>query len=820
MFSPFPLFHSAALGIILACNIYAEMTIVLPPPAPLTADLCDLIHTHASLNGTCLPPSIFVDIAHNPDYMDRLQKLDFVCYGGGPLPKGVGDRIAASGKPLLNYIGATETNLLPTEVLDPEDWEYIKYSPFLGHEFREVGDGLSELVIVRNQSLSHFQAVFSTFPDLEEYPMKDTCERHPAKPDLWRFTGRTDDIIVFSNGEKFNPLVMEGMIMDHPAVKSALVTGTGRFQTALLVEPAATANTSAGLFIDEIWPTVQKANRLCATQGSIAKEFILVTNPEKPMLRAGKGTVQRKSTLQLYGTELDILYTADASSAIDGHVPHVDLNNRAEIAVTLRTMVCEILSTDHIDDHQDLFQLGMNSLQVLSLTKRINGFLRSYEKSITSATIFASACVTNLAEALEKLGLDTNQPSKRLPEASEKYKEMDILLERYTPRLANRQRLATRVVVLTGSTGSLGSYLLANLIADTTVRKIYCLNRSPGSSQRQERSQNEKGLAKDFEKVRFLEWNPSQSHLGLDQTTEYEPLLEGTTDIIHNAWEVNFNLSLRSFESHLSGVQQFIEFSQTSAKRAHILFISTVGTVLDHTTDQPQIAETPMKDWSSAQASGYPQSKLIAERLFIHAFESHQIPMTICRIGQIAGPTRREGMWPKQEWLPSLIASSEHLGLIPDSLGPLNIVDWIPVNLVADIVTELLLASNGQDTERLKARENTCPSIFHVVNPHRSTWQGILPSIIQHQPAKLSSTDYTTWLDALRQTLEDDSNKPDENPAIKLLPFFENIEKMMRSGKRPVVLDSRNTEASSQTMRNLPPVSSEWMENWLRHWRT
>ncbi|KAL8753025.1 MAG: hypothetical protein Q9199_005339 [Rusavskia elegans] len=828
MFSPFPLFHSAALGIILACNIYAGMTIILPPPVPLTTGLCDLIHTHASLDGTCLPPSVLVDITHNPDYMDRLHKLDFVCYGGGPLPKGVGDRIAASGKPPLNYFASTETNLLPTEVHDAEDWEYVKYSPFLGHEFREVGDGLAELVIVRDPSLSLFQAVFSSFPHLQEYAMKDIYEPHPTKSDLWRFTGRSDDIIVFSNGEKCNPLVMEGIIMDHPAVKSALVTGQGRFQTALLVEPAATSTASAGSLIDEIWPTVQKANRQCATQGKIAKDFILVTHPEKPMLRASKGTVQRKSTLQLYETELETLYVADASVATVGHGLDLDLNDRAQLIGTLRTLISDSLNEEHMDDHQNLFEVGLDSLQVLSLTKKINGLLRKHDKSITTATIFDSASIANLADALEQLGLGNEVSGEKLSEASEQYREMDMLLERYTPHLDGHLKRETRVVVLTGSTGSLGSYLLDNLIADHTVSKIYCLNRSPESSHRQEGSQKHKGLSTDFQKVRFLQWNPSKSYFGLDQRTEYEPLLEETTDVVHNAWEVNFNLSLHSFESHLSGVSKLIEFSQRSVNRAHIFFISTVGTVLDYKSDQPQIPETLMMHWSSAQASGYPQSKLIAEKLLANASEVYHVPVTICRIGQIAGPTRREGMWPRREWLPSLMESARYLRLIPESLGPLDIVDWVPVDLVADIVGELLSSSDRQaspshagtdDAEDRQEQKVTRPKIFHIVNPRRTTWPDILPAIIQHQPAEIRSTDYTTWLTALRQSLDDDSKNIDDNPALKLLPFFENIERQIKNGKAEVILSTRCSEAMSQTMRNLQPVGSGWMENWLRQWR-
>ncbi|KAL8893579.1 MAG: hypothetical protein Q9192_005129 [Flavoplaca navasiana] len=824
MFSPFPMFHIAALNILFALNIYAEMTIVLPPPGPLTADLCDLIHIHSSLDGTCLPPSVIVEITHNPDQMDRLCRLDFISYGGGPLPKAVGDRIARRGKPLLNYMGSSETNLLPTEALDGEDWEYLKYSPFLGHEFRDVGDGLSELVIVRNESLSRFQAVFGNFPDLQEFAMKDVYEPHPTKPDLWRFVGRSDDIIVFSNGEKFQPLVMEGMIADHPAVKAALVTGQGRFQTALLLEPADVSIASPGAFIDEVWPTVQKANRRCATQGSVAKEFILVTSPEKPMLRASKGTVQRKSTLRLYERELETLYT-DTSPAVNGHAFHLDLSDRAQLTATLRTLISDSLNQELVDDYQDLFQVGLDSLQVLTLTKRINSLLRAHGKSITTATIFASANIVNLAKALWKLGHDNDHSNGRLSDSSEQYKEMDELLERYTPHLNSRPTTNTRVVLLTGSTGSLGSYLLHNLIVDSTVNKIYCLNRSPKSSQRQEGSQNRKGLSTDFQKVRFLQWDPSQHNFGLDQRTEYQPLLEEVTDILHNAWEVNFNLSLQSFKSHLSGVQRLIEFSHTSARRAHIFFISTIGTVMDYGDDQSLVPETFMENWSSADGSGYSQSKLIAERILANASKTYDVPVTICRVGQIAGPTRKEGMWPKQEWLPSLIMSAKYLGSIPESLGPLDMVDWVPIDRVASIVGELLSSSKQQYKSLLndahvpedKQQGTAKADVFHIVNPRRSTWQDLLPSIIEHH-GKIQSTDYTTWLAALRESLDNDAGDADRSPAVKLIPFFENIESKMESGKRGVTLDTRCTEAKSETMRDLTAVRGGWMKNWLKQW--
>ncbi|KAL8811466.1 MAG: hypothetical protein Q9200_001786 [Gallowayella weberi] len=834
MFCPFPLFHGAALGTVLATNIYAGMTVVLPPTAPLTTELSDMFHTHGGLNGTCLPPSVLVDIVHNPDYLKHLQDLDFVCYGGGPLPKEVGDRIAISGKPLLNFFGASETNLLPTEVLDPEDWEYFKFSPFLGHEFRPVGDGLSELFIVHNQALEPFQGVFSTFPNLQEYGMKDTYEPHPIKPDLWRFTGRSDDVIVFSNGETFNPLVMEGIITSHPAVKSALVAGHGKFQAALLVEPNSTEPVSAGALIDEIWPTVRKANQQCASQGSIAKELILVTAFGKPMLRASKGTVQRKATLQLYSTELEVLYTADASLELDERLNQLDLGNHKQAAEALVTLISRQLNIDQLDEQQNLFQIGLDSLQALSLTKQINRLLRTSGRSITTATIFANATVVKLAEALATPSLQNGNSSGHLSDPMQRDKELDILLERYTPHLTTPatkgyhltdQHSSTRVVILTGSTGSLGSYLLDTLTQNPSISRVYCLNRSPKSSHRQRDSQVLKGLHTDFQKVTFLQWNPSIPQFGLDRS-DYETLLMDVTDIVHNAWEVNFNLPIESFEPHLSGVQQFVEFSLKSANRAHIFFISTLGTVSNYQAldQQTLVPEKPIEQWSSAEEAGYPQSKLVAERILLNASRAHGVHATICRVGQIAGPTGRQGVWQEQEWLPSLVASAKYLRTIPRSLGPMDVVDWIPVNLVAKIVEELS-ASERESTAvegtngagHREKEEDAGLSVVHVVNPKKTTWQNLLP-IIQEQIPDVQVTEYSTWVAALRQSLSDGPKDVNDNPAVKLLPFFEGIEMGMTDAKGGVTLDTRCSEAKSQTMRGLQQVGSEWMVNWMRQW--
>lgn len=76
--------------------------------------------------------------------------------------------------------------------------------------------------------------------------------------------------------------------------------------------------------------------------------------------------------------------------------------------------------------------------------------------------------------------------------------------EEYGPRQPIRSfnRIRTHVVILTGSIGSLGYYLLYQLLENPLVSRVYCLNRSQDSEERQRHSSRERGLQAQFEKPR------------------------------------------------------------------------------------------------------------------------------------------------------------------------------------------------------------------------------------------------------------------------------------------------------------------------------
>jgi long-subunit acyl-CoA synthetase (AMP-forming) len=111
---------------------------------------------------------------------------------------------------------------------------------------------------------------------------------------MWAWCARADDIIVFLNGEKTNPISMEQHIVarNPETILSAIVVGAQRFQAALLLEPSSNAvpqniGEEAAL-IEKVWPTVQDANNVAPAHARIEKSMVLVMSPDKPVIRAGK----------------------------------------------------------------------------------------------------------------------------------------------------------------------------------------------------------------------------------------------------------------------------------------------------------------------------------------------------------------------------------------------------------------------------------------------------------------------------------------------------------------------------------------------------
>lgn len=88
--------------------------------------------------------------------------------------------------------------------------------------------------------------------------------------------------------------------------------------------------------------------------------------------------------------------------------------------------------------------------------------------------------------------------------------------------------------------------------------------------------------------------------------------------IIHNAWRLDFNLSLASFESHVKGSRVLIDLARSSrhSSLVRFLFTSSIGSTQswDAKTQGPYPEEVVM-DAKYAVGGGYGESKYVTERV-------------------------------------------------------------------------------------------------------------------------------------------------------------------------------------------------------------
>lgn len=420
-------------------------------------------------------------------------------------------------------------------------------------------DGLYELFIVRDPKLKLYQGVFNTFPDIEEWSMKDLYSRHPdpSKPFLYMYRCRKDDVIVLSNGEKIAPALIEATLMSHPLVKGAMVVGQGKFQPAALLDLLCEVprdSTARYQMLESLRPTIVEANLHAPAHGKLDQYHILFADQCKPINYLGQGKVQRRSTLSLYEADFEELYKA-ADEAVEqlelSTLPALEPHDLESVALWLEQLINEILDSEPLQRDTDFFTAGLDSLQVIQMARQLRFQARKLGMGDRSVEMFPPSSIYThpttdrlAAHIMNELGVKTSsddvliQPNGYHFDDNHSIKEMHRLFQKYSYSLPPPSAIPplphskNKVVLLTGSTGSLGSYLLNELQNDSDVSHIICLNRSADAAFRQAQISLQRGLnATDSDRVEFLQGDLSKPYFGLQRET-YSRLLQSVSHVI------------------------------------------------------------------------------------------------------------------------------------------------------------------------------------------------------------------------------------------------------------------------------------------------
>jgi thioester reductase-like protein len=373
---------------------------------------------------------------------------------------------------------------------------------------------------------------------------------------------------------------------------------------------------------------------------------------------------------------------------------------RSDLEKTLAGIWAEVLQLDQVGIRDNFFDLGGHSLALVRVMSRVRDALKV---EVPLRHFFEKPTIAELAGLIEDLSRSGGLPAAEgVPVAS---LEGEVLLDpEITPAMAAPLSLREpERIFLTGATGSLGTFLLRDLLRHTRA-EIFCLVRSATVEEGKSRLRKNLEAHGHWDKgwghrIVAVPGDLSQPLLGLSRE-QFDRFAVRIDAIFHNGALVNMVSPYEALKAaNVLGTQEVLRLAcQAKIKPVH--YISTVSVFdLANRRDSAAILEHDSLDHGGRLVGGYSQSKWVAEKLVVQA-RDRGLPVAIYRPGRIIGAAA--GGWNTDDYMCGLIKACIELGLAPDVDMPVEVV---PVDYVSGAAVHLSL------------RPESLGQAFHLVNP-------------------------------------------------------------------------------------------------------
>lgn len=630
------------------------------------------------------------------------------------------------------------------------------------------------------------------------YCTKDLVLQHPVHKNWYKYIGRLDDTLTQTLGEKTNPVPIELAIVscthhhlgcemltqwqrgNSPLVQECIVFGDGKPQTGALILPSdagAELSKDKKAYLEAIWPVVADANASAPTHSRILPEMIEVLPYGTEIPVATKLSILRPACYKKFANIIDAVY--DRFERGTGQ-PKRDITDKTEMEKFLRDTILGALGDKAgpgLASDTDLFAYGVDSLQATRVRNVISKSLELGDVSLGQNIVYEQPSISQLAQYLldVKEGTNSNDAS---PAAA--HKLMHSLVDKWAAQLVKQDLNgymasagpAGEVVILTGATGSLGAHILDQLTRREDVASVVCLSRAKShddsfkrvhdSLQQRQRNLSPSALAK----IVSFAADVNKPDLGLEPE-QYELLRQQSTSIIHNAWPVNFVLSLASFDEHIGGAVNLLNLALKSPRKVKpsFFFSSSVGTVQGR--PDPVVRETFSNDPVTAGGMGYGRSKWVVEKILERAGAETRARVGVLRIGQLAGDTET-GVWNETEAWPLMFRSANTTGHLP-------VLEeqpcWLPVDLAGKAIAEIVTSYSAALTSVNPALSEPSAKVYHVLNAFPAPWSAVLAGL-QKGGVKFEALERREWLDKLAASDNDVQRNPTYKLLVSRLQFF------------------------------------------------
>jgi thioester reductase-like protein len=246
-------------------------------------------------------------------------------------------------------------------------------------------------------------------------------------------------------------------------------------------------------------------------------------------------------------------------------------------------------------------------------------------------------------------------------------------------------------VLLTGATGFVGSFLLAELQRSWPETTVVCLVRAAGPDEARARLKAgahtlRTGADLDRPTVVALPGDLEQPRLGLTPGA-FAQLAAQVDLVLHNGARVNLaEPYARVRAANIGGTQEVIRLAAARALPVH--FVSTVGVLAGADLMTP-LTEDMLAGATSIAANGYVRSKWVAELLLRQAHQ-RGLPTAVYRLARVSGHTvsgacrRDDAFW-------TVVKACLELGMAPRTAQWDAVqADLVPVDYAARAITQIM----------------------------------------------------------------------------------------------------------------------------------
>ncbi|BCL17296.1 non-ribosomal peptide synthetase [Micromonospora sagamiensis] len=498
--------------------------------------------------------------------------------------------------------------------------------------------------------------------------------RHRADGTL-EFLGRTD-----------RQVKIRGHRIEIGEVEAACAALPGVRRAAVVVDHATTGSRLVAYLVDDgdapDGAAARVALRRRVPEHLIPSAFVRV--PDLPTNRHGK---------------LDLAALPPPADVTDRptHEPPATGTEKA-----LAEIWADLLGTGPVGRRDNFFDLGGHSLLAATVVTRIRTTLGA---DLPLRALFEAADLAGLAAVLDGDGPDRNRHGDLLRVEARRADDLPV------PPGAAPARPAE--VLVTGATGFLGAYLLADWLTHTAAT-VHCLVRAdtPAAAVDRVRANLHRyGLWRPEHADRLVgvPGDLAAPRLGLTGAA-FAALGERIDAVVHNGGVVNFVQPYPALRpANVDGTCEVLRLA-TATRPSAVHFVSTLGVFVTPSRTGTLVREGDVPDDCDGLYDGYNASKWVADAL-VRSARDRGLPVSVHRPARITGDAVT-GVGNTDDFFSRLLKTCVQLGAVPEIDDP---ADLAPVDYVGAGIGHLTRTGSTGDHHYYNNRTITYPALAEAL---------------------------------------------------------------------------------------------------------